>query len=92
MDKIEDIEMIGPVMVEQSKPINKIGITALELRGCGVRSGTAAAIAAAGSETALASAHTALLTCWEPKRRANDDLVWSNLKTGNLIAAGAPSR
>jgi len=30
MDKIEDIEMIGLVIVEQSKPINKIGITKID--------------------------------------------------------------
>ena len=29
MNKIEDIEMIGLVIVEQSNPVNKIGITAL---------------------------------------------------------------
>jgi hypothetical protein len=27
MNKIEDIEMIDPLMVEQIKPLNKIGIT-----------------------------------------------------------------
>jgi hypothetical protein len=51
MDKIEDIEMIGLVMVEQSKPINKIGIAALELgEACGASSGAAAAgrVTAAG--------------------------------------------
>jgi hypothetical protein len=30
MNKIEDIEMIDVLMVEQLKPLNKIGITALE--------------------------------------------------------------
>jgi hypothetical protein len=95
MDKIEDIEMIGLVMVEQSKSINKIGIAALEL---GERAESARAPLWAGWATAAGIGDGTCVPARGPLdlvragRLPNDDLVWSNLKAGNLIPAGVPSR
>jgi hypothetical protein len=71
MNKIEDIEMIDLVIVEQSKPVNKIGITVLEIgdlaRTCSAAAGGSPGTAprdaqSPGSETPLAPARLALLT------------------------------
>jgi hypothetical protein len=67
MNKIGDIEMIGLVMVEQCKPLNKIGITYIGggwiPRGYGGGDGC---WATGRSETALAAVLAAVLTWLEP--------------------------
>ncbi len=81
--------MIGHVMVEQSKSVNKIGITCIasgwiRLGYASRRLGTTIH----RSETALAAVRAAVLTWLEPgKGIRDDDLVWSNLETGRLSSS-----
>src|SRR4051812_818936 len=93
MDKIEDIEIIDLVMLEESKPINKVGIGVIRRAGQGATStatesgGVAGGWNASARDTTCAISARSLDLLWDTPERHP---VWRSVATGT-VQAGAGS-